>query len=172
MQAKRLARLYAVNHYIVSQANPVVLLMSAADANPLLPTPLKNIMRYSTREWLKSSEEFSRRYLRAVPDIGRAVSMFYSVVAQEYQGDINIAPSFTYFDPRKLLAQLTQEEMHMLMMEGQRATWPNLEQIRLSSQIGKTLDKILDEHSLHDVKRSYKQRMAITTPAKQTDAKA
>jgi len=172
LPAKRLARLYAVNHYIVSQANPVVLAMSAADANPLLPTPLKNIMRFSTREWLKSSEEFSRRYLRAVPDIGRAVSMFYSVVAQEYQGDINIAPSFTYFDPRKLLAQLTKEEMNMLMMEGQRATWSNLEQIRLSSQIGKTLDKILDEHSLHDVKRSYKQRMSITTPAKKADAKA
>lgn len=166
LPAKRLARLYAVNHYIVSQANPVVLAMSAVDSNPLLPEPVKNILRYSTHEWLKSSEEFSRRYLRAVPDIGRAVSMFYSVAAQDYQGDINIAPSFSYFDPRKLLAQLTQEEMDMLMMEGQRSTWEKLEHIRISSQIGHTLDEILDEHTQHDVKTTYKKRKSSTTTTK------
>ena len=32
--AKRLARLYAVNHYIVSQANPVTLAMNSFDNNP------------------------------------------------------------------------------------------------------------------------------------------
>ena len=163
LPAKRLARLYAVNHYIVSQANPLVLAMSAADGNPFLPEPMKNILRYSTHEWLKSGEKFSRQYLRAIPDVGKALSMFYSVVAQDYKGDINIAPSFTYFDPRKLLAQLSKEDMDYLTREGEKSTWHRLEQIRLSSKIGKTLDVILDEHAEHDVKTTYKKR----TPAKE-----
>lgn len=162
LPAKRLARLYAVNHYIVSQANPVVLAMSAVESNPLMPEPWKNIMRYSTHEWLKTSERLSRRYLRAVPEVGRAMSMFYSVVAQDYKGDINIAPTFSYFDPRKLLAQLSQEEIDMLTLEGERATWARLEQIRISSKIGKTLDDILDDHAVHDVRASYKKRTPIT----------
>ena len=160
LPAKRLARLYAVNHYIVSQANPVVLAMSAVESNPLLPEPFKNIMRYSTHEWLKVSEQLSRRYLRAIPDVGRAMSMFYSVVAQDYQGDINIAPGFSYFDPRKLLARLSREEIDMLTLEGERATWARLEQIRISSKIGQTLDDILDAHTLHDVRATYKKRPA------------
>jgi TAG lipase/steryl ester hydrolase/phospholipase A2/LPA acyltransferase len=160
LPAKRLARLYSVNHYIVSQANPVVLAMSAADNNPFLPEAMKNVMRYSTHEWLKSSERFSRRYLSSVPEVGKALSMFYSVVAQDYKGDVNIAPSFTYFDPKKLLAQLGDDDIAYLTLEGERATWPQLERIRISSKIGKTLDVILDEHAEHDVKTSYKKRVA------------
>ncbi len=162
LPAKRLARLYAVNHYIVSQANPVVLAMNTVENNPLMPEPWKNIMRYSTHEWLKTSERLSRRYLRAVPEVGRAMSMFYSVVAQDYKGDINIAPSFSYFDPRKLLAQLSQDDIDMLMLEGERATWARLEQIRISSKIGKTLDDILDDHATHDVRTTYKKRGPVS----------
>ncbi len=158
LPAKRLARLYAVNHYIVSQANPVTLAMMSAENNVFLPEPLKNIMRFSTHEWLKSGEQFSRRYLRAIPDIGKAMSMFYSVVAQDYKGDINIVPSFTYFDPRKLLAQLTEDEVAALVLEGERATWPRLEQIRISAKIGHTLDTFLDEHTSHDIRRIYRKR--------------
>lgn len=158
LPAKRLARLYAVNHYIVSQANPLALALGAAENYPLVPDPIKNIMRFSTHEWLKTSEQFSRRYLRAVPDVGKAMSMFYSVVAQDYKGDINIAPSFSYFDPRKLLAQLGQHDIDMLVSEGEKATWAKLERIRLSSKIGQTLDQILDEHSDHDVRTVYKRR--------------
>ena len=115
-------------------------------------------MKYSTSEWLKASEKFSRQYLRAVPDIGKAMSMFYSVVAQDYKGDINIAPSFNFFDPRKLLAQLPEDEILGLTFEGEKATWARLEQIRICSKIGQTLDHILDQHAEHDVTRTYKSR--------------
>lgn len=158
LPAKRLARLYAVNHYIVSQANPLTLAIQATEKNLPIPEPVKNIMRFSSQEWLRTSERLSRQYLRAVPDIGKAMSMFYSVVAQDYEGDINILPSFGYVDPRKLLAQLSQEEIKHLMDEGERSTWQNLEQIRISSKIGATLDEILDDHLQHDVRRQYKTR--------------
>ncbi|MDA0978736.1 MAG: DUF3336 domain-containing protein, partial [Proteobacteria bacterium] len=163
--AKRLARLYAVNHYIVSQANPLALAIQATEKNIFLPEPIKNVMRYSTHEWLKTSEKFSRQYLRAVPDVGKAMSMFYSVVAQDYEGDINILPSFGYVDPRKLLAQLSEEEIQDLVEEGERATWQRLEQIRISSKIGHVLDELLDEHGHHDVRRMYKKRKPRTSSA-------
>ena len=158
LPAKRLARLYAVNHYIVSQANPLALAIQATEKNLFLPEPIKNIMRFSGHEWLKASEKLSRQYLRAVPDVGKAMSMFYSVVAQDYEGDINILPTFGYVDPRKLLAQLSEEEIQDLIDEGEKATWNRLEQIRISSRIGATLDDILDEHSHHDIRRFYKTR--------------
>ena len=158
LPARRLARLYAVNHYIVSQANPVTLAMMTVDDNPLMPEPIKNIMRYSTHEWLKTGERFSRRYLRAVPDIGRAMSMFYSVAAQDYKGDVNIVPSFRAVDPRKLLAQLTEEEIAELMLEGERATWSRLEQIRICSRISQRLDKILADNTPHSYRISYMHR--------------
>lgn len=159
LPAKRLARLYAVNHYIVSQANPLALAIDGLENNLWMPEPMRNIMRYSTHEWLKSGEQFSRRYLRAVPDVGKAMSMFYSAVAQDYKGDINISPSFNFFDPRKLLSQLPDEDIEMLVQEGQRSTWSKLEQIRISSKIGQTLDHILDEHAEHDVRTTYKTRI-------------
>ena len=87
----------------------------------------------------ESGGKFSRQYLRAISDVGKALSMFYSVVAQDYKGDINIPPSSTYFDPRKLLAQLSQEDLDYLTHEGEKSTWHRLEQIRHSSKIGKTL---------------------------------
>ena len=40
-----------------------------------VPKPIKNVMKFWNHEWLKSGERFSRRYLRAVPDLGKAMSM-------------------------------------------------------------------------------------------------
>jgi len=157
LPAKRLARLYGVNHYIVSQANPLALAMMN-ESLPLLPEPIKNILKYSTNEWLRVSEQMSRRYLRQVPDVGQAMSMFYSVMAQDYTGDVNIVPSFNFVDPQKLLAQLSPKEVADLVREGERATWPKLEQIRISSKIGRTLEHILDHHADHSIKRFYKKR--------------
>ncbi len=158
LPAKRLARLYDVNHYIVSQANPLALAMKTTEDYLPIPEGMKNLMRASTHEFLKSGEQFSRRYLRGIPDVGKAMSMFYSLVAQEYKGDINILPNFNFVDPQKLLGQLTTTEIDELVIEGERSTWPKLEQIRISSKIGKTLDQILDHHTDHNVQRFYKAR--------------
>lgn len=159
LPAKRLARLYDVNHYIVSQANPLALAMMTGEKYLPIPDAAKNIMRLSTHEMLKSGEKFSRRYLRQIPDVGKAMSMFYSVVAQDYKGDVNIIPNFNFVDPQKLLGQLRTSEINELSLEGERSTWPRLEQIRISSKIGQTLDKIIDHHADHSVQRFYKKRL-------------
>jgi len=158
LPAKRLARLYGVNHYIVSQANPLALAILKGEQYMPVSEGAKKVFRLSTHEILKSGEKFSRRYLGKIPDLGKAMNMFYSVMAQEYKGDINIAPNINFVDPQKLLGQLTSAEIQELVMLGERSTWSHLEQIRTSSKIGLKLDEILNDHSEHNVKRLYKKR--------------
>lgn len=158
LPAKRLARLYGVNHYIVSQANPLALAIMKGEQYMPVSEGAKKIFRLSTHEVLKSGEKFSRRYLRKMPEVGKAMNMFYSVMAQEYKGDVNIAPNFNFVDPQKLLGQLTSAEIDELIIEGERSTWPQLEQIKICSKIGQKLEEILDHHSDHNIKRLYKKR--------------
>ncbi|GAC20374.1 DUF3336 domain-containing protein [Paraglaciecola arctica] len=158
LPAKRLARLYGVNHYIVSQANPLALAIMKGEQYMPVSEGAKKVFRLSTHEILKSGEKFSRRYLRKIPEVGKAMNMFYSVMAQDYKGDVNIAPNFNFVDPQKLLGQLTSTEIQELVIEGERSTWPQLEQIKICSKIGLKLDEILDHHSDHNIKRLYKKR--------------
>jgi TAG lipase/steryl ester hydrolase/phospholipase A2/LPA acyltransferase len=158
LPAKRLARLYGVNHYIVSQANPLALAIMKSEQYIPVPKGAKKVLRLSTHEILKSGEKFTRRYLRKIPDVGKAMSMFYSVMAQDYKGHINIVPNFNFVDPQKLLGQLTSVEIQELIIEGERSTWPQLEQIKICSKIGHKLDEILDHHNDHNIKLLYKKR--------------
>jgi TAG lipase/steryl ester hydrolase/phospholipase A2/LPA acyltransferase len=158
LPAKRLARLYGVNHYIVSQANPLALAIMKGEQYMPVPNGAKKIFRLSTHEILKSGEKFSRRYLRKIPDVGKTMSMFYSVMAQDYKGDVNIVPNFNFVNPQKLLGQLTSAEIEELVIEGERSTWPQLEQIKICSKIGHKLEEILDHHADHNIKRLYKKR--------------
>ena len=158
LPAKRLARLYGVNHYIVSQANPLALAIMKGEQYIPVPEGAKKVLRLSTHEILKSGEKFSRRYLRKIPDVGKTMSMFYSVMAQDYKGDVNIVPNFNFVDPQKLLGQLTSAEIKELVIEGEKSTWPQLEQIKICSKIGHKLEEILDHHTDHNIKRFYKKR--------------
>jgi predicted acylesterase/phospholipase RssA len=132
LPAKRLARLYGVNHYIVSQANPLALAIIKGEQYMPVSEGAKKVLRLSTHEILKSGEKFSRRFLRKIPDVGKTMSMFYSVMAQDYKGDVNIVPHFNFVDPQKLLGQLTSAEIDELVIEGERSTWPQLEQIKIN----------------------------------------
>jgi predicted acylesterase/phospholipase RssA len=158
LPAKRLARLYGVNHYIVSQANPLALAIMKGEQYIPVSEGAKKVLRLSTHEILKSGEKFSRRYLRKIPDAGKTMSMFYSVMAQDYKGDVNIVPHFNFVDPQKLLGQLTSSEIQELVTAGERSTWPQLEQIKTCSKIGHKLEQILDHHTDHNIKRFYKKR--------------
>ena len=158
LPAKRLARLYGVNHYIVSQANPLALAIIKGEQYMPVSEGAKKVLRLSTHEILKSGEKFSRRFLRKIPDVGKTMSMFYSVMAQDYKGDVNIVPHFNFVDPQKLLGQLTSAEIDELVIEGERSTWPQLEQIKICSKIGHKLDEILDHHLEHNIQSFYKTR--------------
>ena len=117
---------------------------------------VKDVWRHADREWLRAGRQFSRHYLRGLPDISKALNIFFSLYAQEYTGAINVTPSFRLVEPRKILGHLQAEEIEALYLDGRQSTWARVEQIRLSTQIGRTLDDILDRHRDHDVRKFYR----------------
>jgi TAG lipase/steryl ester hydrolase/phospholipase A2/LPA acyltransferase len=164
LPAKRLARLYGVNHTIVSQANPLALLRMRGERWWRAPQGVKNVFRTAEREYLKAAEAYARRYLRRIPGIGRAANLAYRVNSQEYTGDINIVADLGFIDPRKLLGVLDQHEIDQLVGLGERAAWTQLDRIRICTEISRTLENILDHHNDHDVRKFYKTRNAGKRP--------
>ena len=77
----------------------------------------------------------------------------YAVATQDYTADINIIPRKRFYDPRKLLAVLSPEEVNQLILDGERATWPRIEMIRNCTRISQTLDRILTRLEYEHVER-------------------
>jgi TAG lipase/steryl ester hydrolase/phospholipase A2/LPA acyltransferase len=89
-----------------------------------------------------------------------------AVITQEYTADINILPRYRFFDPRKLFAPLSEQDLMLLISEGQKATWPKLEMIRNCSRISQTLDEILyrfEHEALHRLTPSGKRHANQTS---------
>lgn len=162
MPAKRLARLYGVNHYIVSQTNPHVIPFVADGKRKSDPLSLFRDASISTaRAWVNAGAGSIERPLSWSPSLTRATNMALSVLNQDYIGDINILPANRLFNPFKVLAFLSDTEILKLVESGERATWPRIEMIRTQTRISRTLMRILsdydDEHVRH-VKAALRKR--------------
>ena len=145
LPAKRLVRLYGVNHFITSQTNPIAL-WSIRDswASDNLFGRLWEINQNASREWLRATYPFMVELTKGLYPINIATRMFFSIATQDYTADINILPRRRFWDPRKLLSILSEGEVQSLIREGEFATWPRVEMIRNCTKISRTLDAILD----------------------------
>lgn len=144
LPAKRLARLYGVNHYIVSQTNPLVLPF-ITDAK-LSNTPLaiiRDASKRTAKEWMKASVAIAQKPLSRSPALTNLLNITTSVIRQEYTADINILPTTRIFNPLKLLATRSEEEIVNLIYAGEHAAWPKVEMIRIQTKISRTLDNIM-----------------------------
>lgn len=145
LPAKRLARLYGVNHFISSMTNPAALAITPdPDAAPSL---LRNLMNYQARFLKHSTAEalrFSRDNIRIKsPVISLMQHLTYGVLAQEYTADINIFLRNRWDHPLRLLAPPSREAMRRLIYEGERSTWEKIEMVRNCTAVSRTLDAIL-----------------------------
>jgi NTE family protein len=129
LPAKRLARLYGVNHYIVSL----------------------RLLKVGMREYATIMENLNRRFLKSFPRVESVLSLYYSLLSQSYTGDINIIYQFDFKDPRRMLTFLTPEEMMEMIRQGERATWPKIEAIRSTTKIGRTLDNLLEDYERREM---------------------
>ncbi len=146
LPAKRLARIYGVNHFITSQTNPLVLwTVRDVGFDDSLLTQFLNIYQSAAREWLKATWPFTMRLVGNRYPLNVFARMAYSVAVQDYTADINIIPRQRFWDPRKLLSILSDEETRALILDGERATWPKIEMIRNCTLVGRTLDRLLGE---------------------------
>jgi NTE family protein len=162
MPAKRLARLYGVNHYIVSQTNPhVIPFVADGKKKDDALSMIKNAGVTTARAWVNAGASTIEKPLSYSPSLTRWSTMALSVLNQDYIGDINILPANRFFNPFKVLAYLSVEEILELVASGEKSTWPRIEMIRTQTLISRTLSRILaeyDEEHVQHVKAALRRK--------------
>ena len=147
MPAKRLARLYGVNHYVVSQTNPhVIPFVADGKKKEDVFSLLKDATVSTARTWLNAGANSIERPLALSPRLTKLTNVAMSVINQDYIGDINILPPRRFFNPFRILAFLSEDEILDLVDAGERATWPHIEMIRIQTRISRTLEDILEDY--------------------------
>jgi NTE family protein len=144
LPTKRLARLYGVNHYIVSQTNPAVLpfLTDSRRKRGTLAI-IQDASRRTAREWLNAGAAILHRPLSRDSGFSKIANTFISLVNQDYIGDVNIIPRNRTPNLFKVLHHLDVDDIAGMIAEGERATWRRLEMIRVQTRIAKVLDDIV-----------------------------
>lgn len=146
LPAKRLARLYGVNHFLVSQTNPhVIPFIRDAKRRDSPLEVIKVAATRTVREWLNASATILRKPLAKRPTLNQLTNTALAVINQDYMGDINIIPPFRFHNPTRLLAHLSEEEIFDLIHMGERATWPKIEMIRVQTKISRALEDIAEQ---------------------------
>jgi predicted acylesterase/phospholipase RssA len=143
---ERLARLYGVNHSIVSQTNPL--------AVPFLSSDKKNsksILNMTVRhlgDLAKRNSVYMFDVLEElVPDKASklAIHKCRSIIDQQYVGDINILPEKNIGNLARILSNPSLNSIANLVNQGRKATWGQLDAIRRNTQISETLRAYLKQ---------------------------
>ncbi len=143
---KRLSRLYGVNHFIVSQTNPLALpFISSEKRKQGLVHTLSQTALGTMKDWGLAAAHLLQRPLSQDTYVNKLIDGYISLVSQTYIGDINILPSSRFLSPTKILAARSSEEVMALLEEGERQTWPLIERIRLQTKISRTLNRLVEE---------------------------
>lgn len=144
----RLAEMFNVNHFIVSQVNPHVvpflvkeeegIAKEALDATSTLhtgPTWIGSLSHLAKGEVLHRMHTLAE--LGILPNL---LTKTVSVLSQKYSGDITILPEISYADFPRMLSNPTREFMHQAMLSGEKATWPKMSIIKNHCAIELALD--------------------------------
>lgn len=143
---KRLSRLYGVNHFIVSQTNPLALpFISSEKSNQGITNILTKTTLGTMKEWGLAGAHLLQRSISHDAYVNKIIDAYISVVSQTYTGDINILPSSRFLSPTKILASRDSDEVLELLTEGERQTWPLIERIRIQTHISRTLNLLVEQ---------------------------
>lgn len=140
----RLARLHNINHYIVSQTNPHIVPFMR-NGRRRAAHGLTPYARELALTLARDTLDVTRRHLGATGAFGAAhlLDRANQILQQQYTGDVTIYPRQT---PRQLLhlfSNLSPSQLRRLIHDGERATWPRLERIRLQTRISRAFEDAL-----------------------------
>jgi TAG lipase/steryl ester hydrolase/phospholipase A2/LPA acyltransferase len=153
LPAKRLSRLYSANHYIVSMVNPIATpFLNAGRERSKLSRALGSLGVGMGREMLNFYRGMAQRQGDNWPRFNMLLNGVHALMDQEYSGDINIIPSFRWYNPAKILSHLTEGELMTLMEGGERSTYPTIEAIRTCTRISRTMEEILHRYEYGDLR--------------------
>lgn len=144
----RLAELFNVNHFIVSQVNPHVVPFLVKEEDSMTPEAHHSSATMTAGpNWLHGithlakGEALHRMHIMAELGIfPNTLTKAVSVLSQKYSGDINILPEISYADFPRMLSNPTPEFMLHAQLSGERATWPKLSRIKNHCAIELALD--------------------------------
>lgn len=176
---KRLSRLYGANHFIVSQANPLALPFVTSDkGNRSIVSTVKQTSLKTMKDWGLAASHLMQKPVRSSRFFSKLVNGYISLVSQTYTGDINILPTNRFVNPLQVMAARSSEEVMELMAEGEHATWPHIERIRIQTHISRTLNRLLEEleqsmissgrRAAHPKRKVVDGLTLIKTPTKQS----
>jgi len=160
----RIAELFNVNHFIVSQVNPHARLLAPMQTGPRLVAdrgPARNAVNdalYAVEATTKVVVDFCRDQVRssfkhfaAAFMIASPIFPFFAplrsmgkalvpVLTQKYTGDITIMPAFTLHRVLNIMTNPSNDDYLEDIMAGERTTWPHMSRIRLHVAIELILD--------------------------------
>jgi TAG lipase/steryl ester hydrolase/phospholipase A2/LPA acyltransferase len=148
----RLAEMFNVNHFIVSQVNPHVVPFLARDDAAITRDNQNTSSSPGTTDWLftvtnlAKGEALHRMQVLADLDIfPNLVTKARSVLSQKYSGDITILPEINYRDFPRMLKNPTADFMVQACLSGERATWPKLSRIKNHCAVELELDAAVQQ---------------------------
>ncbi|MEM6775288.1 MAG: DUF3336 domain-containing protein [Pseudomonadota bacterium] len=170
LPAKRLTRLYSTNHYIVSMVNPVATpFLNGGRDRSALSRALGSLGIGMSREVLNFYRGVAQRQGDNWPRFNMLLNGVHALLDQDYSGDINIIPSFRWYNPAKILSHLSEKELVALMEAGERSTFPTVEAIRTCTRISRTMEEILHRFEYGDLRpegdRYHRPRASRRRPA-------
>ncbi|MCJ1287451.1 hypothetical protein MMC26_006802 [Xylographa opegraphella] len=144
----RLAEMFNVNHFIVSQVNPHVVPFLIKEEDTIAREAQQSTASLAAAPtWVHSMTHFAKgealHRMHMMSEMGifpNTLTKAVSVLSQKYSGDITIFPEISYADFPRMLSNPTPEFMERAMLCGQRATWPKLSRIRNHCAIELALD--------------------------------
>jgi len=153
LPAKRLSRLYGTNHYIVSMVNPIATPFLRNRREPgKLASALGGLGIGVSREILNFYKGMVQKNGEQWPRLNLLLNGIHGLIDQDYSGDINIIPSFRWYNPTKILSHLTQKELVELMQGGEHSCYPNIETVRICTKISRTMEEILQRIETGDLR--------------------
>ncbi len=148
LPAKRLSRLYGVNHFVVSQTNPHIIpfVTDTISREESTSAAVKSAVTRVSREAVLGGLGVSNSLFPNRSNMARLIGAMRSLISQDYIGDINILPPFRFSNPLKLLALPDERHIRNLIEAGERATWPKIEMIRNQTKISNEIDRLIEEY--------------------------
>jgi len=144
----RLAEMFNVNHFIVSQVNPHVVPFLEKDDQEMGAEVQKPDTAVAagpgwvhTMTNLAKDEAMHRMHvLQEMGVLSHTLSKVRSILGQRYSGDITILPKISYANFPRVMSNPTADFMEQAMLSGERATWPKLTEVRNHCAIELALD--------------------------------
>ncbi|KAM3087885.1 Lipase 5 [Clarireedia jacksonii] len=141
----RLAEMFNVNHFIVSQVNPHVIPFIAKDEETIRKDAQKegNTGPGWVYKLTNLAKDEALHRLQVLAELGifpNLVTKCKSILSQKYSGDITILPEIDYKDFPRILKNPTTQFMIQASLCGERATWPKLSRVRNHCAVELELD--------------------------------